>query len=209
MNQLLGDWNKLSSPDSTARDLALSELRLTLVRSLTKALGQRAGVNEAFIEDMVQLSLLRILDKLDTFQGRSAFTTWAIAIALRIAMSELRRKHWNNVSLDELQQTNELIPQDKASQPSPDEASEIKETREILLETIHSQLNERQRLVLLADLNAMPHDEIAAQLQISRNAVYKLGHDARKALKRELEKAGYSASQLLAAFQPNSFTASV
>jgi RNA polymerase sigma-70 factor (ECF subfamily) len=37
----------------------------------------------------------------------------------------------------------------------------------------------------------MPHGEIASQMGLTRNAVYKLGHDARRALRRALEAAGY------------------
>jgi RNA polymerase sigma-70 factor (ECF subfamily) len=50
--------------------------------------------------------------------------------------------------------------------------------------------------VLLAGLNEMPQDEIARQMNITRNAVYKLGHDARKALRRAFEEAGYGIEQV-------------
>jgi hypothetical protein len=41
--------------------------------------------------------------------------------------------------------------------------------------------------MLLAELNGMLHDEIAAQMRLTRNAVYKLGHDSRRTLRRALE----------------------
>jgi DNA-directed RNA polymerase specialized sigma24 family protein len=60
---------------------------------------------------------------------------------------------------------------------------------------IDTKLTARQRDVLLAGLNAMPQDEIARQMNITRNAVYTLGHDARKALRRAFEEAGYGIEQ--------------
>lgn len=49
-----------------------------------------------------QEALLRILERLDTFEGWSRFTTWANKIALRIALTELRRQRWGDVSLESL-----------------------------------------------------------------------------------------------------------
>jgi RNA polymerase sigma-70 factor (ECF subfamily) len=46
----------------------------------------------------------------------------------------------------------------------------------------------------------MPQDAIARQLGSSRNALYKLTHDARKRLRRGLESAGYEAGDIDAAF---------
>ena len=41
--------------------------------------------------------------KIDTFEGRSQFTTWAYKIAVRVALNELRRRRWRDVSLDGLE----------------------------------------------------------------------------------------------------------
>jgi biotin operon repressor len=54
--------------------------------------------------------------------------------------------------------------------------------------------------LILAELRAMPQEEIAVQLGTSRNAVYKLCHDARRSLQRALEQAGYSAERVRWAF---------
>ena len=53
-------------------------------------------------EDVVQDALLKILNSLDQFEGRSRFTTWAMTIAMRVGLSELRRKHYADVSLDSM-----------------------------------------------------------------------------------------------------------
>ncbi len=64
---------------------ALSDLRAILLRSLNAALDKSASVNDSFLEDTVQDSLMLILERLDQFEGRSKFLTWATSIAVRSA----------------------------------------------------------------------------------------------------------------------------
>src|SRR5277367_335614 len=95
------DWLERLRPAEAGRDAALEELRGILVRGLMRALGSRGG-GAAFVEDVAQEALLRILDSLNSFEGRSRFTTWAMTIAIRIGISELRRKRFQDVSLEQL-----------------------------------------------------------------------------------------------------------
>ncbi len=67
----------------------------------------------------------------------------------------------------------------------------------LIRSVIESDLTSRQRDVLFCELNGMPQEEIARQLGTNRNNVYKLFHDARKALKRALEARGYDRHVLL------------
>ena len=53
---------------------------------------------------------------------------------------------------------------------------------------------------LLAELPGEPMAEIAIRMGSNRNAIYKLTHDARKRLKRGLERAGHSAATVAVAF---------
>jgi RNA polymerase sigma-70 factor (ECF subfamily) len=46
----------------------------------------------------------------------------------------------------------------------------------------------------------MPQAEIAAQMGLTRNALYKLTHDARKGLKRGLEAAGIGGDEVRETF---------
>src|SRR5215475_13761964 len=81
---------------------AITDLRGLLLRGLTKSFRARGALDQAFVEDVVQQALVQILDHLDQFQGRSRFTTWAMAIAVRLAMSALRRKRWQDISLESM-----------------------------------------------------------------------------------------------------------
>lgn len=180
------------------QDAALVELRNVLVRNLRKALTGRSGVDHAFIEDAAQDSVLRILERLNQYEGRSQFITWATSISIRVALCELRRSRWKDISLDEiLPGGGSKLGQPVASSPSAEEILQRDSLIRVMREMIDSVLTEKQRVALLAELKGMPQDEIARHLGSNRNAVYKLTHDARKNLRAGLEAAGYTAADIL------------
>ncbi|HCB13821.1 MAG TPA: RNA polymerase sigma factor [Gammaproteobacteria bacterium] len=185
-------------PDQQA---ALSALRAELLRSLRRAFWKWGLVDEAFLEDAVQDGLVRILDRLQQFEGRSRFLTWATAIAIRVAMTELRRRRWQDVSLDTLSED----PHFAQAWASDEEIGPaVQWEQQAILDTLHdvmqNELTDKQRTALVAELKGMPQEEIARHIGSNRNAVYKLTHDARKRLKRGLEAAGYVAADIHAAF---------
>lgn len=193
-----------AGPDQQA---ALRDLRETLVRGLRRALSTHTHADDAFLEDIAQDALLRILDRLSQFEGRSRFATWATSIAIRIAMTELRRRRWKDVSLDQITAQGEITAQGgglptnaAANSPSENTHGERQAIVDKMHEVIQSDLTEKQRHALLAELKGMPLDEIARRLESNRNAIYKLTHDARKRLKRGLEAAGYQAEDIQTAF---------
>jgi RNA polymerase sigma-70 factor (ECF subfamily) len=189
-------WQERLQSKSHDRETALGELRGFLLRALHSSLTGHPKSDEGLIEDVVQITIVRILDHLDSFEGRSAFTTWAFAIALRVAFTELRRKHWGNVSLEELKERSGFREAEVETSQNP-EAFAIRNNMITLMHHfIRTKLTPRQRDVLVAELNGMPQDEIAQQLGMTRNNVYKLSHDARKALRRALEAADYGVEQV-------------
>ncbi len=180
---------------------ALADLRAELLRGLHRAFWSWKGVDDDFLEDAVQDALLRILDHLGQFAGRSRFLTWATAIAIRVAMSELRRRRWQDVSLDEVIADADFSPLWTAAKDAEPTAGWERQTMlATLRDIIHQQLSQKQRTALLAELKGMPQEEIARHLGSNRNAVYKLTHDARKRLKQALEAAGYQAADIHVAF---------
>ena len=187
-------WVERLTAGSEHRDAALAELRRVLSRQLTKAF---RDVGADFIEDMVQDALLKILANIHKFDSRSKFTTWAMTIAVRTGYTELRRRRWKDVSLDQvIERRGGDIAESIDSQHEPHSALERRGMIEDLYVVINEKLTANQRRALLAELGGMPQEEIGRRMGSNRNAVYKLTHDARKRLKRELESLGYSREDL-------------
>ena len=173
---------------------ALTDLRQALLANLRKAMARQVRSDEAFLEDCVQDALLRIVDRLDRFAGRSQFVTWSTSVAIRVAFGELRRRRWNDVSLDSLDvNAGDRFAGVADADVAPDRWAEQRDLLNALRLAIENDLTDRQRTALLAELKGMPQDEITRQLGSNRNALYKLTHDARKKLKKVLIAAGFSA----------------
>lgn len=198
----------LKSPGPT-QEAALTDLRSVLRAGLPFALSRYLSPSDpqfdALAEEVVQDALLRILDNLDTFEGRSKFATWAHKITLRLALSELRRKRWEDVSLESLIDTENgqasvglMTDTGVGPELATEQADMIIRVERIILE----ELTEKQRLAMIASqIHGMPLDVVAQRMDMNRNALYKLLHDARIRLKNRMVEEGLSPEDVLAAFE--------
>src|SRR3990172_7761252 len=200
------DWINSLRPAPSPE--ALEELRAILLRGLRASLASRVnGDLETLTEDFAQEALLKILNSLGTFRGESRFTTWAQKIAIHIALSELRRRRWKDVPLQnytEGAEGEELTPVLLTDpQPQPDRIADQSEMLRTVQSLIFEELSERQRTAMLAILqDGLPLPVVAERMGTNPNALYKLLHDARQRLKQRLEeKTGLSAKELLATFE--------
>jgi len=183
---------------------ALEDLRNILVRGLRFAFTGDNKPDESLIEDFAQDSIIKILEKLDTFQGKSKFTTWANTIAVRTALAEMRRKRWQDSSLDEIVEDTDFEPKQFVDQSTGNPELESNQERILseLQRIIHENLTERQRQAIMAEyFHGLSKEALLDKLDTNRNAAYKLLHDARKKLKQGLEEAGIGADQIAKYFK--------
>ena len=190
-------WIKQLNDSSVKGDEARAKLRDIVLRGLTAAFSSQS-VDRATLEDIAQDAVVKILARISTFRGESAFSSWAITIAIRTAFDELRRARWRDISLDQTtpgettQATQEIsFPQDKLHQAR---------IYEQLKQGVDKALSDRQRTAILAELSGTPSIVIAKSLGINRNALYKLTHDARIKLKDYLLGTGMSLDDVRGAF---------
>jgi RNA polymerase sigma-70 factor, ECF subfamily len=190
---------ELRGPDPSE---ALADLYDLLVRGLRAALGGRASGADASIEDFAQEALLKITNNLDSFRGESRFTTWAKKIAMNVALTELRRRRWRDVSLQELLARRAATGRGLAeSLPTPEQEAFQNMVLSELRDIIDKELTDRQREAIVAViLEGMPIAEVARRMGTNQNALYKLLHDARKKLKLRMEAVGLPPQEVLAAF---------
>ena len=201
-------WLKDLHASGIQRDTALADLRALLLRALPKGisglLSPENPVFDFFIEDTTQETLLRVLDRLDTFEGRSQFTTWVYKISVRIALNELRRRKWRDVSLEGLMEdeADDSAPHQFASfEPGPEAIVERADILQRVQDIIAQELTERQQAAMHAiNMQGVPMEEVARRMGTNRNALYKLLHDARLRLKHRLEREGLPPKELLEMF---------
>jgi RNA polymerase sigma-70 factor (ECF subfamily) len=183
-------------------DEALGDLYDLLVRGLRAAFGSYGGGVDAYVEDFAQEALIRITGKLDSFRGESRFTTWAQKIAMNVALTELKRRRWRDVSLQDLFARREAADRGPAdTQLTPEQLAFQNMVLGELRRMVDEELTDRQREAVVAViLEGMPISEVARRMDTNQNALYKLLHDARRKLKRRMEAAGLSPQEVLAAF---------
>ena len=203
----------LQENGNAAQSEALTELRLRLQRSIYFYLSQdrsdlrglAAQELAQMAEDLAQDATLRVLDNLANFRGESRFTTWATKVAIRLAISDLRRARYKDFSLDQLTADGDLLPittrLSSAALPTPEKVAERDDVLEKIELALKEALTERQYQALVAvAVKGIPMDVLAERMGTNRNALYKLIHDARRKLKMRLEAEGISTDYMMNLF---------
>jgi RNA polymerase sigma-70 factor (ECF subfamily) len=208
------DWVwALTEQPGEAQSEALQDLHDFLLRAALVYLSQHRGELSSWsredvrvlAEDMAQEALLDIRESLGGFKGESKFTTWAYRFVINRAASELRRRHYRNLSLDQLREEEPAIFQALLLEQATIEPERIAERRNylnLLRQIIEKELNERQRAAIVGvHMQGRSMDDMAAALDLTRNALYKLLHDARKRIKARLQAQHLTEGDILAAFE--------
>jgi RNA polymerase sigma-70 factor, ECF subfamily len=176
-----------------AHDKAVRELHGLLLRASAFEVRRRAGAlglaPGAELDDIANQAaddaLLAVMSRLERFERRSRFTTWAYKFAIHTAGVAVRRHAWRNREL--AVDSSDSLERLAALSGDP---AETAETRELLarISTAIARLTAHQRDVLLAlTVDGVPIDVLAERLSTNRNALYKTLHDARSRLRTLLE----------------------
>ncbi len=203
------EWLAELKSDGLDKEAALADLRAVILKSLPYALSNYLSPDnpqfKSLADEVTQDTLLRVLDHLDTFEGRSRFTTWVQKIAVRIALTELRRRRWRDYSLDSLVEENEegvsfpSLMIDPA--PNPDTLTQQSDMLLQVGRLIDEELTEKQRQAIVATaVEGVPLEEVARRMNMKRNALYKLLHDARLRLKNRMADEGLTTEDVWAVF---------
>ena len=170
------------------------------VEDLVAAYGARAyrlatGItrNAQDAEEAVQDAFLSVTRKIDTFRGESAFRSWLYRIVVNAAYQRCRRRRRRgaDVSLDEVlsefdEQGRHAAPVGDWSMRLDDPACQA-ELRAVLSAAIDELPADYRAVVLLRDVEGLPHREIAELLGLSVVIVKTRVHRARLFLRKRLE----------------------
>jgi len=203
------EWVNELGAIGQVKETAVADLHTTILSGLPYALSNWLSPSNpqirAITEEIAQVSVLRVLDKLDTFERRSTFTTWVHKITTRIALTELRMQRWKDFSLDEILDAEDhpapiwlLGEMTQKPDISVEQADSLKKVQQIVME----ELTEKQRKAMVAtSIQGIPMDVVARKMNMKRKALYRLMHDARLRLKNRLAFEGLRLEDILSTFK--------
>jgi len=191
------DWLCALQGSSEARELAITRLHALLVRvARGEGARRRATLPSRGIEDVDDLcvqaandALMAVLAKLDTYRGTARFTTWACKFVIFETSTRLRRHAWRHKRVELDDSIWDRLPD--STRPALQQL-EDDQLMAALHRAVDEQLTDRQRLIFQSvTIDDVPIDVLAERLGTSRGAIYKMLHDARAKLRRELAEAGH------------------
>ena len=157
-------------------------------------IGRTITGNPEDAEEVVQDVFMTVFQKIGSFEGRSAFSTWLYRIAVNAAMMKVRGKRekqerteedlerWLPVFDARAQHAHPV----EAWSANPEEAVLQRERREVLRNELATLPMEYRTVVALRDLQGLSSEEAAEILGISPAAVKSRLHRARLALRGKL-----------------------
>ena len=136
--------------------------------------------NDADADDVVQDALLTIATKLDSFEGRSSFATWAFTLA-RTACSRRRRGLKNRPA-----EGDDALDTQPSEARGPEERVSDQEIGALVARALDTLPEDYRAVLLLRDGEGLTAPEAAAVLGTTVDALKSRLHRARSALREAL-----------------------
>ena len=160
--------------DATAMETLLTEVTPSVERFV------RRMCPGSDADDVLQETLLSLATHLQSFEGRSALTSWVFTLT-RTACSRQRRGLKNRPH--ETDDTVALMPD---LSPDPEQRATDEELSQSLSRALASLTPEHREVILLRDIEGLTAPEAAASLDVSVDALKSRLHRARAALREAL-----------------------
>ncbi len=145
--------------------------------------------NREDAEDLVQTTFVKAHGSLARFRGQSAFYTWLYRIAVNTAINFVKKRSRHTaLSLNDMDQAIERDPDyvSLAARESPVRDAALTELQERLNRALLTLSEKHRTVVVLHDVQGMPHEEIARLLGCSEGTVRSRLFYARRLLQNEL-----------------------
>lgn len=152
-------------------------------------LALRLTGNRMDASDVIQDVFLSVYQKIHTFRGAAAFSSWLYRITANASFAKLnQRRRAAAVSLDDVLPAVEDLSSDLFTDWSlkPDTVLSNKEAREALEKAINALPDEFRTVVVLRDVQNLSNQEVAEILKLSIPAIKSRLHRARLVLRKKL-----------------------
>jgi len=163
-----------------AGDRAAVEQLLAEIAPRVHRFGERLCGNSHDADDVLQDTLVNVVQNLHQYEGRSAFSSWIFALA-RSACARRRRGLKNRAPVP-----SERLSEESDRGPSPEHEAAGREVMRGVVQALDRLPPEAREAILLRDVESLSASEAAAALGVSVDALKSRLHRARAALRREL-----------------------
>ena len=177
--------NRMQAGDEAACEELVRRYQSRIYSLVYNMVGNREDA-----EDLVQDIFVRAFRNIGTFQGRSRFYTWLYRIAINLTINFLKRPaRRGKLSLDDVDLG---IERDRTfvemvSRRTPATDMRISELQERLNKALQKLSDKHRTVVVLHDIEGIPHQEIARMLRCSAGTVRSRLFYARRRLQEELK----------------------
>src|SRR5271163_4561963 len=147
--------------------------------------------NREDAEDVAQQSFQKAFVHLNSFVGKSSFSTWLTRIAINEALMVLRKiRGWREVLIDDLNENAETAASMEIPAATPDpEASYSRQERQRILSSAMKELTPGMRKTIeLRELDELSTRETARAMSLSVSAVKARVFHGRKKLREAIER---------------------
>ena len=145
--------------------------------------------------ELTQDTLVKVIENIDGFEGRSSFYTWAFRIAVNLTLNYRKRKATVGFASldaesagddDQARQALAAVLRDDRT-PDPADVAENRELCELIQRAIGKLEDEHRTVVVLRDIEGMDYAQIADVLGVELGTVKSRLSRARAALRQILE----------------------
>jgi RNA polymerase sigma-70 factor (ECF subfamily) len=176
--------SRVASGDRMAMHVLFSNHQVRVYRYILRRLR-----NVTLAEDVTSEVFLDVWRCADRFEGRSAVSTWILAIARHKAFSARRRP--GLVELDECE-----IEAIEDQGCLPDASSQAEDRGKILRKCLATLSSDHREIIDLVYYQEQPIESVARVLGIPRNTAKTRVFHARKLLSKELKRAGVDCTSI-------------
>lgn len=125
--------------------------------------------DETSVQDTLQTTYIKVFEKLDTFNGKSAFSTWLIRIAINEALLYLKRRK-SHANLHHYAEDEEK-PEGRFDGKNPEENLIEHDMRELLEHSIDTLPEKYRAVYVMREIEEMSTKDVALALEISESNV--------------------------------------
>ena len=173
---------KIIAKEAAAKNsIAFSQL-IFLYKKRIVAVGRRFFNNQSDIDDFLQEVFIRVYENIESFQGKSQFSTWITRIAYNAAINLKIRTTTSESLCEEKQST--LV----SNYETPEEIQLKKLTKDVINNAVKQLPENYEKCIELYFYNNMTYEEIAETTDIPLNTVKTYIFRAKKELYQKLKE---------------------